>query len=96
MRPCACDNWRAGAYTRDQCRLCWLFHHDPAYRALWGGPPPAPCRHLGEAIGTVRCPICTGVVHLKLFGCNVHASCTLATAITGYTCCANCPDRDPL
>lgn len=24
---------------RDGCRLCWLFDHDPRYRALWGGDP---------------------------------------------------------
>jgi len=24
---------------RDECRLCWLYDHDPRYRALWGGDP---------------------------------------------------------
>lgn len=24
---------------RDGCRLCWLYDHDPRYRALWGGDP---------------------------------------------------------
>jgi hypothetical protein len=26
------------AYTYDQCRPCWLYHHDAAYRALWDKP----------------------------------------------------------
>jgi len=24
---------------RDGCRLCWLYDHEPRYRALWGGDP---------------------------------------------------------
>ncbi|AMV24189.1 LicD family protein [Gemmata sp. SH-PL17] len=30
-RPCTCDN-------RDTCRVCYLYHTDPRYRALWGDP----------------------------------------------------------
>jgi len=33
MKPCN------HTLPRDGCRLCWLFDHDPRYRALWGGDP---------------------------------------------------------
>jgi hypothetical protein len=29
-------------WTPDQCRVCWLYHNDPAYRHAWGGPPEPP------------------------------------------------------
>ena len=42
-RPCACDNQRTGkADTPDQCRVCWLYHNDPAYQRAWAGPPELP------------------------------------------------------
>jgi hypothetical protein len=38
MRPCTCEKIRPGElYTPDQCRVCWLYHNDPAYRQAWGG-----------------------------------------------------------
>lgn len=40
MRPCTCDRCEVGKpYEAGQCRLCWLYHHDASYRALWGGEP---------------------------------------------------------
>jgi hypothetical protein len=39
-RPCTCDrcDQRPGAvYTLDQCRLCFLYHHNPDVNRVWGG-----------------------------------------------------------
>jgi hypothetical protein len=36
MRPCTCDRVTGQPWTPGQCRLCWLFHHDAAYRGHWG------------------------------------------------------------
>jgi hypothetical protein len=98
-RPCDCDNCSldpAQPYTRTQCRLCWLYHHDLEYRALWDGPAARLCWHLGPSTqATVRCPGCTGSVGLRLFTCAVHGTCTLARAAPPTACCATCPDRDP-
>ena len=98
-RPCSCNRCTAGPYTEDQCRLCWLYRHDAAYRALWDGPAAVvtlPCRHLGAATGgTIQCPGCGGTVALKLFACALHDSCTIARAVPGVACCAGCPDRAP-
>jgi hypothetical protein len=96
-RPCTCDRCATApgaAYTPDQCRLCWLYHHDAEYRALWGGDPA--CRHRGEVIDLARCESCRGQVLIKVHACAVHGKCTLGKPIAGYACCANCPDRDPL
>jgi hypothetical protein len=38
MRPCTCNRFsadRSAPYTTDQCRLCWLYNHEPEYRRLW-------------------------------------------------------------
>ncbi len=100
-RPCTCDRVHADParpYTPDQCRLCWLYRHDPAYRALWVGPGDRvpPCRHLGEPTGgTVVCPGCCGVVALKLFACAIHGRCTPLRAAPPVPCCLTCPDRRP-
>jgi hypothetical protein len=37
-RPCTCERVTGAPYTSDQCRLCWLFHYNPAYRQLWTEP----------------------------------------------------------
>jgi hypothetical protein len=57
MRPCYCNRCHliTGPYTPDQCRLCWLYHHAPAYRALWdsaarGVAAPPVGRHRGEPV----------------------------------------------
>jgi hypothetical protein len=96
---CGCNRVRQGsAYTRDQCRECWLIAHDPAYRALLG-PLPARsvgggdgCRFLGDATGdTWSCPSCRGgQVRLKVYHCAhpAHPLVTLAH-------CRECPDKEP-
>jgi len=101
-RPCTCDNcgmdpW--AEYTLDQCRPCWLYHHDVAYREHWDDSPapaePLACRHRGSATGAaVLCPSCHGTVSLKLFACALFGNCTLARQAT-VACCATCPDREP-
>jgi hypothetical protein len=96
-RPCMCDRCSLDPfqpYTLDQCRLCWLYHHDLDYRAHWGGAVGrGACTHLGRATGaTVACPSCRGTVALKLFTCAVHGQCTQAKAVAGIACCATCPD----
>ncbi len=35
MKPCSCNNVTSDKYTVDQCRLCWLYLHDQAYREHW-------------------------------------------------------------
>src|SRR4051812_22744164 len=93
---------RLGPYTQDQCRLCWLDLNDPAYHALWAGAtpvvPPAgqPCRHRGATLREEVCPACRGHVRLKVFACALHSECTVAKAIAGLACCANCPDYAPV
>lgn len=98
MRPCTCEDHQTGPYGPGQCRLCWLYHNDPAYRALWDShtmPLTVACRHLGAATGaTVACPSCRGTVALKLFACAIHGACTVARAVAGVACCASCPDRE--
>jgi hypothetical protein len=90
-RPCRCDRLPPPGqpYTTDYCRLCWLFHHDAAYRALWGGSSPAvpsrprslPCIHLGEVIDRLGCP-CPG---RWLRRCGLYGSTTIEH-------CKSCPD----
>jgi hypothetical protein len=82
MRPCHNDHPPRPA----TCRLCWLYEHDAAYRALWDGSPPSPsrslpCVHLGAVIDTRGCP-CPG---RWLRRCGLHGSCTLET-------CKRCDD----
>jgi hypothetical protein len=81
MRPCQCDNV---AY----CRLCWLWHNDPAYKRLWGSAEiRTSCKHLGPLIATEQCQTCNGRVELKVFACDhpVHLKTTIPQ-------CNTCPD----
>lgn len=41
-RPCDCDRLPPAGkpYTTEYCRLCWLYHHDEQFRAMWGNGPP--------------------------------------------------------
>lgn len=103
MRPCTCDTCATdlrAQYTLDQCRLCWLYHHDGKYKELWDRSPGVPdataCRHRGAATGdTIQCPACSGTVALKLFACAIHGSCTQSRPVESVACCANCRDRSP-
>jgi hypothetical protein len=109
MRPCTCNRISPdplAPYTPARCRLCWLYHYDPAYRELWDALTPradrpagsatrAPCKHLGPEVRRQRCPTCRGAVELRLFACPLHTECTFATALPGIACCTNCPDHDP-
>jgi hypothetical protein len=96
MRPCHCNRCHliTGPYTPDQCRLCWLYHHAPAYRALWDSAARAvaACRHRGEAIDLIECPTCQGRIRLKVFACTVHGQCTIDTPLLIVACCKQCPD----
>jgi hypothetical protein len=55
-RPCRCDR-------PESCRLCWLWHHDARYRALWETTPtpapaarrPLPCVYLGPVTERAGC-----------------------------------------
>jgi hypothetical protein len=82
-RPCERDHLPSPA----TCRLCHLYEHDPAYRALWDGwgnavPPQGrrslPCIHLGEVIDRLDCP-CPG---RWLRRCGLHAVCTVEVCKT--------------
>ena len=92
-RPCTCDDcdplpW--APYQSGQCRLCWLYHHDPAYQRHWDGETeeaPArrslPCVQLGEVLDKQGCP-CPG---LWLRECHLHGTITIQT-------CKTCPDYE--
>jgi hypothetical protein len=103
MNPCDGNHpgreVRSGPYTPDQCRLCWLYLNDPAYRALWEARGAElgrtrPCIHRGEARREKQCPTCRGQVRLKVFACALHGECTVARAAGGLACCASCLDYD--
>jgi hypothetical protein len=94
-RPCTCDRvdpYPAAPFTLDQCRLCWLYHFDPDYRAAWGGDRRRRCRYHGDEVRRQRCASCRGIVELRVFKCSVHGECTIATELSGVGCCAVCPD----
>jgi hypothetical protein len=89
---------RPGPYTLDQCRLCWLYLNDPAYRALWADGTPdrsRPCVHRGQTHREEHCPTCRGTVRLKVFACARHGECTIARSLAGVPCCATCADYEP-
>lgn len=97
MRSCTCDHVTGPVYTADQCRRCWKWHYDAAYRtAHGGGARQSLCQHLGGANGETACPSCRGSVRLKTFGCSVHGTCTLHKAAGGLACCAQCPSYSPV
>jgi hypothetical protein len=80
-RPCTCDRLPPAGqpYSPDYCRLCWLYHHDPAYRALWGEGQTGrslPCIHLGEVIDRRGC-LCPGrwLRQCGLFGTTTIEQC---------------------
>jgi len=55
MLPCNHDNsdYKDKPFEQGMCRLCWLYHNDPAYKAAWDSQPvpksvsnpnPKPCK----------------------------------------------------
>lgn len=40
-RPCECDRFERGKPydVKTMCRLCWLYHNDDRYKALWTDKP---------------------------------------------------------
>jgi hypothetical protein len=85
MKPCD------GNHAPGQCRVCWLYDNDAAYRALWAGVEPAPaaprslpCIFLGAVIAQDGCP-CPA---RWLRGCAVHGVCRLEQ-------CKSCNDYQP-
>ena len=93
-RPCLCDRCDPSPWSRfreSDCRLCWLYHHDPEYKAHWDADllPTStlrrslPCIHLGEVLDKRGCP-CPG---LWLRGCPLHGPITIQT-------CKTCPDYE--
>lgn len=104
-RPCYCENVRIGsAYTTDQCRLCWLYHHREDYRALWdssdfgllenSNPKAAKCKYRGSHIREEECKACRGHVRIKIFACEIHQTCSIAKPIAGAHCCAECTEYE--
>lgn len=105
MRPCTCDRVRFRApYTADQCRLCWLYHHDAAYHRLWGGDGSVQAvmtegtDPLTDRPSRSEPCIYLGDILDKLDcacparwvrGCAVHQTCTLQR-------CKTCPDYEAL
>jgi hypothetical protein len=90
-RPCFCDRAACGQpYTPEQCRVCWLYHNDRDYRALWDGetsapaPRSLPCLYLGDVLDRLDCA-CPG---RWLRGCAVHTVCTIKQ-------CKTCRDYEP-
>lgn len=102
-RPCTCDvcdKTPGAAYTLDQCRRCYKYHHRDETNLAWGGPGlpyarPLPCRHRGQELGRVACSSCRGSVQLKTFSCSLHMACTVAKPLAGYATCRTCPDYRP-
>ena len=52
-RPCQCDRFEE-VYKLTDCRLCWLYHHNPFYKSLWDGEPlPTPAAASGPRVVVV-------------------------------------------
>jgi hypothetical protein len=54
-----------------------------------------PCAHLGQQIGEVECPTCSGKTMLKVFACEIFKQCTRGTSVEGIACCAKCSRFEP-
>ncbi len=103
-RPCICDRFVQGQpYTQDQCRLCYLYHHDPQYKVLWDNgydTTPSHCPYLhkrvrndvGEVVSRETDTTCCGKKALDLYHCRCvsrrHAGEVLDTVTLAD--CAEC------
>lgn len=54
--------------------------------------PSTPCHHRGPAVSTRPCDSCRGHVQIKIYACDLHGQCTIATPLDGAACCDACPD----
>jgi hypothetical protein len=101
VRPCICERVTSDVYDLSQCRACWLYRHDPAYRQLWDAPagpgetPPAPparpndCVHLGRVLDRMgrTCPGCW------VRECERYGRCAVGWDMpAGVRSCQDCPD----
>ena len=103
-RPCRCNRAVVGAYTPDQCSLCWWFFNDEKHRARWGGadgsapvasaaPGPVrtlPCLHLGEVLAKP-----SGCMKCWIRECAEHGRCTTGQQRADMPCCQTCPEYTP-
>lgn len=102
-RTCAAGKGDAAGtvYELVDCPGCGLYEaRPPAPEPEPGatGPKPpagvADCPHRSaEPVGVEGCGTCRGRVELKVFGCDLHVSCTIAKPLAGRRCCATCADR---
>lgn len=86
------------------CGTCTLIERNPKVAAVYDGGNEVKrlksllvlsgCPHRSaEAIGSVKCPSCSGNVTLKVYACKVHGSCTLAKRSAGHHVCKGCTDN---
>lgn len=108
MTPPNCECQSAGWCERHKCfkseKLFGLCQRDPVLFQLWekcAGPGQfgqrarygaAPCRSLGGLIRQIECPSCGSGIHLKVFACDIHTECTLATKNNALQGCSDCSD----
>lgn len=54
-----------------------------------------PCAHRCEVLRTELCKTCGGRVRIKVYACELHGECAMASTIAGVANCALCPDHVP-
>ena len=98
-RPCTCDRCHKlpwGKYTPDQCRLCWLYHHDADYHDAWDHTErfkKKPCLHLGPILTTQECQLCYQKKMVDVHACTLHGQCSREVLLPAPTpCCLLCQD----
>lgn len=97
-RFCNCERYiKESKYDISQCRICWLYHHQPNDIGFVGAnqslsiTQKGRCKHLGKATDkTVECDSCNGRVRLKLFECAVYSLCLPGKQIDNIACCIGC------
>jgi hypothetical protein len=91
----------ASVYTTVQCRLCWLHHHDPGYRAAnfarGGATVPAvrrPCEYLRDEVVDRREMACASC---WTYGCDIFDECQPGNQNRkqGVRQCLDCPVNTP-
>lgn len=56
--------------------------------------PDLSCVHRGGQVAERACGTCRGTVQIRIFGCEVHGTCSLVKPV-GSQVCATCRDRTP-